>query len=91
MNFVPNKYCLTDLAFGFMPLERMDESFLRHFWIPASLLYWPSGGGSQNIDSHVGRGSVYHDDGPVAARARARGSTRKRKRGGGAVERGPGI
>ena len=65
MNFVPHKCCLTDLAFGFMPLERTDESFLRYLWVPASL--WPGAGGRSSYDlaSHLGRGSVYDDDGPV--------------------------
>ena len=91
MNFVPHKCCATDLAFGFMPLERMDESFLRHLWVPASL--WPgaSGGYSKNIDSHVGRESLHNDDGPMVEGAWVWGSTRKGKRGGGEVERGPSI
>jgi hypothetical protein len=91
INFVSQKCCLTDLAFGFMPLERTDETLLRHFWVPASLLSWAGGGDSKNIDSYVGRGSVYDDDGPVVEGAWAWGSTRKGKRGGGEVERGPSI
>jgi hypothetical protein len=75
MNLVSQKCCLTDLAFGFMPLERTDESFLRHFWVPASLRAGAGGRSSQNIASDVGGGSVHNDDGPVVERTWARGST----------------
>ena len=88
MNFVSQKCCATDLAFGFMPLERADESFLRHFWAPASLWSGTGGRSSQDLASHLGGGSVYDDDGPVVERARARGSTRKGQRRGGALEKG---
>jgi len=37
MNLVSQKCCLTDLAFGCMPLERTSVSFIRHFWVPAFL------------------------------------------------------
>jgi len=91
MNFVPHKCCLTDLAFGFIPLERTNETFHGYIWVPASLRSWAGGGDSKNIDSHVGRGSLHNDDGPVVEGAWVWGSTRKGKRGGGEVERGPSI
>jgi hypothetical protein len=53
-----------------MPLERIDESSLRYFWAPASLRSWAGGGDSQNIDSHVGRGSLHNDDGSVVEGSR---------------------
>jgi len=65
MNFMPHKCCLTDLAFAFIPLERTDEALLRHFWVSACLRFGAGGGDSQNIDSHVGRGSLHNDDGSV--------------------------
>ena len=88
MNLVSHKCCLTDLAFGCMPLERTSESFLRYLGFPASL--WPGTGGrsSQNLASHLGGGSVCDDDGSVVAGARARGSTGKGQRRGGALEKG---
>jgi hypothetical protein len=86
MNCVSQKCCVTDLAFEFMPLERTDESFLRHFWVPASLRFGTGGGCSENIDSHVGGESLHDDDGPVVEGARARGSARKGKRRAGSVE-----
>jgi hypothetical protein len=88
IDFVSQKCCLADLAFGFMPLERTDESFLRYLWVPASL--WPGAGGRgpQDLASHMGGGSVYDDDGPVVEGAWARGSTRKGQRRGGALEKG---
>jgi hypothetical protein len=69
------KCCLADLAFGFMPLERTDESFLRYLWVPASLWSGAGGRSSQDLASHLGRGSVYDDDGPVVEGAWARGPT----------------
>ena len=87
INFVSQKCCLTDLAFGFMPLERTDETLLHHFWVSACLRFGASGGDSQNIDSHLGRGSLHDDDGTVVARAGVRESTRKGQRGG-ALEKG---
>ena len=91
MNLVSQKCCLTDLAFGSMPLERTSESFLRYLGFPASL--WPGTGGrsSQNLASHLGGGSVYDDDGPVVEGARARGSTGKGQRRGGALEKDRGY
>ena len=91
MNLVSHNCCLTDLAFGFMPLERTDDSFLRYLLVPASLRVGTGGGGSQNIDSHVGRGSVHDDDGSVVEGAWFWGSTPKGKKGGSEVERGPSI
>ena len=88
MNLLPHKCCLTDLAFGFMPLERTDESFLRHFWVFASLRSRTGGGGSQDSAPLLGGGSVYDDDRPVVEGARARGSTGKGQRRGGALEKG---
>jgi hypothetical protein len=88
---VSHKCCLTDLAFGFMPLERTDETFHGYILVPASLRSWAGGGGSENIDSYMGGGSVYDDDRPVVEGAWARGSTRKGKMGDGEVERGPSI
>ena len=82
--------CVTDLAFGFMPLERMDESFLRHFWVFASLRSGTGGGGSQDSAPLLGGGSLHDDDGPVVKGARARGSARKGQRGGSKVEKGRG-
>ena len=88
MNFVSQKCCLTDLAFGFMPLERTDEWFLRHFWVFASLRSGTGGGGSQDSAPLLGGGSLHDDDRPVVEGARARGSTRKGQRRGGALEKG---
>lgn len=82
------KCCLTDLAFGFMPLERTDESFLPHFWAPASLWSRTGGRSSQDLASHMGGGSVYDDDGSVVAWAGVGGSARKGQRRGGALEKG---
>jgi len=90
-NFVPHKCCLTDLAFGFMPLERTNETFHGYIWAPASLRFRAGGGGSENIDSHLGRGSLHDDDGTVVARVGAGESTRKGQRGGGEVEGGPDV
>jgi hypothetical protein len=91
MNLVSHKCCLTDLAFGFMPLERTNDSFLRHFWVFASLRSRTGGGGSQDSAPLLGGGSLHDDDRPVVEGAWGRGSTRKGKRGGGEVERGPSI
>ena len=88
MNLVSHKCCLTDLAFGCMPLERTSESFLRHFWVPASLRPGTGGRSSQNLASHVGRRSLHDDDGPVVEGARTRRSTGKGQRRGGALEKG---
>ena len=86
-----HKCCLTNLAFGFMPLERADETFLRDFWVLASLRCGAGGGGSQNIDSYLGRGSMYDDDGTMVEGAGVGGPTRKGQRGGGEVEGGSGV
>ena len=45
-------------------------------------------GGSQDSAPLLGRGSVYDDDRPVVEGARARGSTGKGQRRGGALEKG---
>jgi hypothetical protein len=82
MNLVSHKCCLTDLAFGFMPLERSDESFLSHFWVFASLRSRTGGGGSQDSAPLLGGGSLHDDDRPVVEGAGARGSIRKGQRGG---------
>ncbi len=74
-----------------MPLEIADESFLSHFRVPPSLQSGTGGGGAKNIDSHLGRGSLHDDDGTVVARTGVRESTRKRKRGGGDLERVPAV
>ena len=73
MNFVSQKCCLTDLAFGFMPLERTNETFHGYIWAPAFLRFRAGGGCSENIDSHVGGESLHDDDGPVVEGARAWG------------------
>ena len=75
MNLVSHKCCLTDLAFGYMHLERSNESLLCHSWVLPSLSACSSNGGSQNIDSHMGGRSMYDDDGSVVEGAWARGST----------------
>ena len=90
MNLVSHKCCLTDLAFGFMPLERTDESFLRHFWVPASLRSRTGGGGSQDSAPLLGGGSLHDDDRPVVKGTWARGSARKGQGGGSKVEKGRG-
>jgi hypothetical protein len=82
MNLVSHKCCLTDLAFGFMPLERADESFLRHFWVLPSIPASSSCGGSQDSAPLLGGRSVHDDDRPVVKGTWARGSIRKRQRGG---------
>ena len=71
-----------------MPLERADESFLRYFWVPASFRSGTGGRSPQDLASDMGGGPEYDDDGSVVERARARGSTRKGQRRGGALEKG---
>jgi len=86
---VSRKCCLTNLAFELIPLERADESFLRHFRVPLSLRCGAGRGVAKNIDSHLGRRSMYDDDGTMVEGAGFGGSNRKGKRGGGEMERGP--
>ena len=88
MNLLPHKCCLTDLAFGFMPLERAGESFLCHFWVLASIPASSSCGGSQDSAPLLGGGSLHDDDRPVVEGTRTRGSTGKGQRRGGALEKG---
>ena len=75
MNFVSQKCCARKLAFLFLALERMDETFLRYFRVLFSLSPASSRGGSHDFASHVGGGSVYDDDGPVVEGAGVRGSS----------------
>jgi hypothetical protein len=91
MNLVSHKCCLTDLAFGFMPLERSDESFLSHFWVLASIPASSSCGDSQDSAPLLGGRSLRDDDRPVVEGTWARGSARKGQRGGSKVEKGRGY
>jgi hypothetical protein len=75
MYFVSKKCCLIGLAFGFMALERADESMLCPFWIFHFLWLATSGGGSQHLASHLGRKSLHDYDSAVVARAGVREST----------------
>jgi len=75
VNFVSQKCCARKLAFLFLALERVDETFLHHSRVFASLSPASSWGGSQDFASHVGGGSVYDDDGPVVEGPGVRGSS----------------